>query len=188
MSNFVTHFYKMLDTLITSRTRIKLLLRFFLNSNVTAYLRGLAEEFNESTNAIRVELNRFEKSGLLDTFTEGNKKMFKANQNHPLFPEIKNILLKHVGVDKIINNIIEKLGNVEKVYITGNFAKGLDDRIIDLIILGRGINFNYLVGLSEKVERMINRKIRYLVFDSDEFVEYIEKNKDEGFLLIFGEE
>ena len=50
----------MIEVLISSKTRIKLLLKFFLNSNSKAYLRGLEQEFAESTNAIRVELNKFE--------------------------------------------------------------------------------------------------------------------------------
>ena len=50
----------MLDSLITSKTRIKLLLKFFLNTSTHAYLRGLADEFGESTNALRLELNHLE--------------------------------------------------------------------------------------------------------------------------------
>ena len=50
----------MLDTLITSKTRIKLLLKFFLNAQTKSYLRSLEGEFGESTNAIRLELNKFE--------------------------------------------------------------------------------------------------------------------------------
>jgi NTP pyrophosphatase (non-canonical NTP hydrolase) len=46
-----------LDALITSKTRVKMLLKFFTNGTSSAYLRGLAEEFGESTNAIRHELN-----------------------------------------------------------------------------------------------------------------------------------
>jgi len=63
----------MLEALITSKTRIKLLLKFFLNSSNTGYLRGLEPEFGESTNAIRQELNRFEAADLLLTSVEGNK-------------------------------------------------------------------------------------------------------------------
>ena len=55
----------MIETLISSKTRIKLLLKFFLNSNTTAYLRSLESEFGESTNAIRIELNRLEEAGML---------------------------------------------------------------------------------------------------------------------------
>lgn len=83
----------MLENLITSKTRIKLLLKLFLNSQTTAYLRNLETEFGESTNAIRQELNRFEKAGLITSETEGNKKVFKANTGHPFFPEINKLLM-----------------------------------------------------------------------------------------------
>ena len=69
----------MIETLISSKTRIKLLLKFFLNSNTTSYLRGLEGEFGESSNAIRVELNKLEEAGMLSSEVKGNKKMFKAN-------------------------------------------------------------------------------------------------------------
>ena len=63
----------MINALITSETRIKLLRKFFLNSSTKAHLRGLESEFGESTNAIRLELNRFEEAGLLHSLRDGNK-------------------------------------------------------------------------------------------------------------------
>jgi len=62
----------MIEALISSKTRIKLLLKFFLNSNATSYLRGLESEFGESTNSIRIELNRFEEAGMLTSYNQGN--------------------------------------------------------------------------------------------------------------------
>ncbi len=160
--------FDMIDALISSRTRIKLLLRFFLNKNATSYLRNLETEFAESTNSIRVELNRLEDAGLLNSFSEGNRKMFRANTGHPLFSEINTILMKHIGLDRIIENVIQKLGNVEKVFLTGEFAKGLDSPVIDLIFVG-DVDKSYLLNLVEKAEKLINRKVRYLTFLSDEF-------------------
>ena len=84
----------MIDSLITNKTRIKLLLRFFLNAASKSYLRGLETEFNESTNAIRLELNRFEKAGLLISQMDKNKKIFRANKDHPLFRDIQSIIRK----------------------------------------------------------------------------------------------
>ncbi len=162
----------MLETLISSKTRIKLLLKFFLNSNMTAYLRGLEGEFGESTNAIRLELNRLEKAGMLSTFMNGNKKMFTANTKHPLFGEVHKILLKHIGVDRLIENVIKRLGQVEKVFLSGRFAKGLDSPIIDLIIIGN-IDKEYLIRLIERVEPIIKRKVRYLIYRSEEFTETV---------------
>ena len=157
----------MIDALISSKTRIKLLLKFFLNSKTTAYLRSLESEFGDSTNAIRVELNRLENAGMLTSNMQGNKKIFQANTKHPLFKEIHNILLKHLGLDSIIQNVIERLGDVEKVFVVGEFSKGLDSQIIDLIFVGN-IDKNYLIGLIDKAEKIVNRKIRYLIYTPEE--------------------
>ncbi|MEL6988409.1 MAG: winged helix-turn-helix domain-containing protein, partial [Bacteroidota bacterium] len=164
MSNFATQF--MIETLISSKTRIKLLLKFFINSKTTAYLRSLESEFGESTNAIRVELNRLEDAGMLESYSKGNKKIFKANIKHPLFSEIHSILLKHIGIDKIIENVINRLGAIEKVFLVGDFSKGKNSKIIDLILIGK-IDKNYLVKLIDKAEKMINRKVRYLIYEDE---------------------
>lgn len=158
----------MLETLISSKTRIKLLLKFFLNSNTTAYLRGLETEFGEYSNGIRLELNRFEEAGMLISSVKGNKKWFQANIKHPLFTEIHNIILKYVGIDKIIEEVIERLGDVKCVYLIGDFAKGLDSNIIDLLFVGE-VDKSYLINLVEKVESLITRKIRYIIYSESEF-------------------
>jgi hypothetical protein len=169
LSNFATQFVVMLSTLISSKTRIKLLLKFFLNSNTRSYLRSLETEFGESTNAIRIEINRFEQAGMLSAEVVGNKKMFRANLEHPLFNEIHTILLKYVGLDRIVEDVIERLGNVKRVYVVGEFSKGLDSDLIDLVLVG-DIDTNYLVNLIEKTEKLVSRKIRYIIYSEAEFV------------------
>ena len=172
----------MLDTLIQSKTRLKLLLRFFLNPESSAYLRGLAQEFDESTNAVRVELNRFEEAGLIQSHKDGNKKMYQVNTNFPMFNELQKIAFKHFGIDQIIEQVIEKLGDVEAVYLTGDLARGLDSNVVDVTLIGSHIDNSYLARLVEKAEVLIERKIRTLSYESDENIEI-------GFprLLIYGE-
>lgn len=174
----------MLETLITSKTRIKLLLKFFLNINNQGYLRSLENEFNESTNGIRQELNRFEQAGLLLAESEGNKKVYRANTFHPLFKDLNSIIRKFIGVEEVIEKVIDRLGNVQRVYLEGMIARGLDSDIIDLMIIGDNIDRNYLSNLVEKTEPMIGRKIRYLVFEKDDAEVYIEKHHKE-LVLIF---
>lgn len=174
----------MLETLISSKTRIKLLLKFFLNSKATSYLRGLETEFGESSNGIRVELNRFEKAGMLSSFTKGNKKYFQANTDHPLYNETHNLLIKYIGFDKIIDSVIENLGEIKKVYVTGAFANGLDNETIDLVFIGQ-INRDYLAELVEKVEKHIHRKIRYLVYNEIEISENLQTEYDLYSLLLW---
>jgi hypothetical protein len=159
----------MLDTLITSKTRIKLLLKFFLNSKNSAYLRNLEAEFGESTNAIRQELNKFEEAGLLISEVSGNKKIFSANTKHPLFLDIRSILMKYTGLDQILEHVINKLGEVQQVYLTGDLSKGLSSSIIDLVIVGN-INKEYFIKLVERVEQLVSKKVRYIIFSPEDFL------------------
>lgn len=158
----------MLDTLITSKTRIKLLLKFFLNSKTSSYLRNLEQEFGESTNSIRLELNKFEEAGLLKTSTSGNKKVFKANTKHPMFKDIQSILMKYTGIDKIMEQVVQRLGNLDEVFLVGDLAKGKDSPIIDLIFVGE-IDKTYLLNLTVKAEKLIGKKVRFVTFTKDEF-------------------
>jgi hypothetical protein len=174
----------MLESLITSKTRIKLLLKFFLNINNQGYLRSLESEFNESTNGIRQELNRFESAGLLLTESEGNKKLYRANTLHPLFKDINSIIRKFIGVEELLEKVIDRLGNVQQVYLEGRIAQGLDSDIIDIIIIGNDIDRNYLSVLVEKAEPLIGKKIKYLVFGEIDARNYVIKHNKE-LVLIF---
>lgn len=161
------------------------MLKFFLNSSNASYLRNLSTEFDESTNAIRGELNRFENAGLLESFNDGNKKMYRANVNHPLFNDIHNILLKHTGIDKVIDKILNKIGELQQAWVVGEVAKGNDSSIIDLILIGSGIDVKFLNDLIKKTEKLINRKIRYIILSLNESPEYI-KSFPEALLLYKG--
>lgn len=176
----------MIETLISSKTRIKLLLKFFLNSNTSSYLRSLESEFGDSSNGIRVELNRFEKAGMLTSSLEGNKKLFQANTKHPLYQEIHNIILKYLGFDKIIENVISRLGNLTQVFVSGAFAQGKNSQIIDLIFVG-AIDQNYLITLIEKVEPLIKRKIRYVIYSDSKSMDSVIESFDTTPLLLWTE-
>jgi DNA-binding transcriptional ArsR family regulator len=134
----------MIGSLITSQTRIKLLRKFFLNSNTSAHLRGLEAEFGESTNAIRIELNRLENAGLLTSIRDGKKKIYSANCKHPLYRDIHNIIIKETGLDRVIEYVIHRMGNLCAVYLTGDFACGRDGKVIELILVGDTIDMEYL--------------------------------------------
>ena len=166
----------MLDSIITSKTRIKLLLKFFLNRQTKSYLRNLEQEFGESTNAIRIELNRLEGAGLLSSQISGNRKYFKANTEHPLFNDINNILKKFVGIDQLIENVLNKIGNLEEAYITGDFAEGKDSPMIDLVLVGTELDTGFIESLVCKVEKMIERKIRYIILTGEQMEDFF-KNK-----------
>lgn len=171
----------MLEALISSKTRVKLLLRLFLNPGSKAYLRGLADEFGESTNSVRLELNRFEEAGMLSSENVGNKKVFKANGEYPLFGEIRKILLKYTGLQDVIEQVIEELGDLNKVYLTGDLAMGRHSDIVSLILVGNP-DRNYLLELISKVEELIPKKVQYLIYSKDE-AEYLNLENEKTLLL-----
>jgi len=171
----------MLEALISSKTRIKLLLKFFLNPGSKAYLRGLADEFNESTNSVRIELNRFEEAGMLSSDHVGNKKVFKANSEYPLFGEIRKILLKYTGLQEVIDEVIEQLGDLNKVYLTGDLALGKQSDIISLIIIGNP-DRHFLIQLIGKAEELISKKVQYLIYAKEE-ADALNLDQDHNLLL-----
>ncbi len=175
----------MLDSLITSGTRIKLLKKFFLNSSIRAHLRGLETEFGESSNAIRIELNRFEEAGLLNSLWEGNKKLFQANDQHPLFKDIHNIILKETGIDRVIEKVIHRLGNLSYIYLTGDFARGKDSPVIELILVGKDLDREYLVRKVVQAEKMVGRKVSYFILEPSEAENYLLQYKPEDLLQLW---
>jgi len=178
----------MLDSLITSQTRIRLLLKFFLNPKTKGYLRQLAKEFDESTNSIRLELNKLTKAGMLTSTTEGRNKIYNANLSHPLFDDIRNIVLKSTGIDKVITNITSKLGSIDMAFIRGDYATGNDSGLIDLVLIGNNINNSELERVRTKTEILINRKISLLVLSPKEYANLKDNFAKEATLVLLTNE
>lgn len=175
----------MINALITSETRIKLLRKFFLNSRTKAHLRGLETEFGESSNAIRIELNRFEEAGLLHSLRDGNKKVYQANQNHPLFGDIHSIIMKESGIDRVIDKVIHRIGDLICVYLTGDFARGKDSPVIELILVGADIDREYLARKVVQAEELVGRKVSYIVLGQDEAEDYLGNFKPSDLLPLW---
>lgn len=175
----------MLKSLITSETRIRLLLKFFLNPSTRSYLRQLAKEFGESTNGIRVELNKLANAKILDIKKDGRSKIYKANSQHPLFNEIRQIVLKSTGIDKVISNIIDKAGNIHMAFIRGDYAVGKDSGLIDLVIVGNNLNDEEIERVRKKTEKLINRKISLLKLTINEYHNLKSKFNTENSLILF---
>ena len=170
--------------LIASKTRIKLLTRFFFNPKTRSYLRGLAKEFNVSTNSVREELNQLTHTKLLKSERNGRQVFYMANEDHPLFPELKSMVSKVMGIDQIIDGIVNRLGDLEMAYLMDDYAEGKDSGIIDLLLVGN-IDQYHLNDLSRKTERYIKRKIRSLVLSRQEYKRLLPKLKGRPRVLVW---
>jgi hypothetical protein len=154
--------------LITSKTRVRILMRLFLNPDEQAYLRELSGEFKASPGQVRDALGQLISAGLLKHERRGRQIHYKANVSHPLYPELHSMVKKALEMDRIIDSIIERLGNLEKVILLDDYATGKDTGLIDLLLIG-DINRSQLEDLVRKTESYIHRKIRTLVMTAEEF-------------------
>ncbi|MGL1862857.1 MAG: winged helix-turn-helix domain-containing protein [Pseudodesulfovibrio sp.] len=163
----------MLTQLFTSKTRIKLLLKLFLNPQVSCYLRELATEFSLSPNALKEELDSLSHAGYLQKEKSGRSTYFRANKEHPFFPEISSIVKKTLGIDRLIEQVIDNLGEIHAAYILDDYAKGEDSGLIDILLIGE-IDQAKLEELIHITEKKIHRKIRAIAITKNEF----SKTKD----------
>jgi DNA-binding transcriptional ArsR family regulator len=170
-----------IDAVIPSRTRVQILVKLFLNPGVRAYLRGLASEFNVSPNAVRIELNNLRRHKVLVSERDGRNIYYRANETHPLFPELSSMVRKITGIDELVKFVIDRLGNLEAAYLVGDYARGADTGIIDVVLVGE-IDRVQLDEFVAKTEAFIDRKIRSLILSRGEFVQ-LKGNKSFNPLL-----
>jgi len=159
-------------------------MRLFFNPQTRSYMRELAKEFEVSTNAVREELNQLTKTNLLKSEKKGRLVFYQANTEHSLFPELKSMVGKIMGIDQVIDGIVNRLGDLERAYLIDDYAEGKDTGIIDILLVG-DIDQYHLNDLCRKTERYIKRKIRSLVLSRAEFNKYWNKLKQQPHVLLW---
>ena len=135
------------------------MLRFFLNHNLSGYLQGLSKELDENTNSIRVELNRLEQAGILSSELEGRRKLYRVNEQHPLTENLTAIVRKVTGVDALINRIVGRLPGLEKVWICGKLAQGVQSDQIDCVLVGEDLDEVYIEELCRRVKELTGKMV-----------------------------
>ena len=151
----------MLGELITSKPRLRLLIKFFVSQANRGYLNGLASEMGESSNSIRKELNHLHDAGYLDKVKNDNKIEYQANTKHPLYDILRKVVLKHLGLEDIVETVLERMGNVKKIVLVGDYAEGNDTGNIEVFLIGKDLNMSYISQLEEKIEKLIKRKVSF---------------------------
>jgi len=156
----------MLSALITSKTRLKLLLKLFSHPEAQGHLRGFAQEFDESTNSVRIELGKLHEAGLIVAQQDGQKVMYRPNIQNPFYQELCSLVSKHMGFDQIIERVLDQVGELEAAYVVGDCAKGLDTGTIEMAIVG-DVDSAYLERLTKRAEEELDRKVKISVFKDE---------------------
>jgi predicted nucleotidyltransferase len=170
--------HTMLERLLTSKTRVKILTFFLLNPDRELHLREIARLIDENINAVRRELINLEDIGLVTSKKVGNLKQYKTNKNMPVYEELQSIILKTEGVAKTLQEHLHELGSIQTAFIYGSFAQHTAslNSDIDVFIIGT-INEKKLIQAINILEKQLSREINYVFFTPTEFTRR-KKNKD----------
>ena len=161
----------MLETLLGSRLRAKVLGWLFSHPDERYFVRQLTALLKEDSTNVSRELARLEKVGILVSFTEGRQKYYQANRQSPIFNELHGLMLKTAGVADIIKKALEpRVADIALAFIFGSVARRAEDRLsdIDLLVVG-DISFGEVVDLVSTAEEALSRELNPVVYRLTEF-------------------
>ena len=78
-----------------------------------------------------------------------NKIEYKANTGHPLFGVLQKVVFKHLGLEEVVETVLERMGNVAQIILVGDYAKGNDSGLIEVFLIGQGLNMDYIAQLED---------------------------------------
>jgi len=160
----------LLRPLFISKTRAKLLAVFLNNPGKIFYVRELVRAIGEQINAVRAELARLEKAGMVSSEARANRRFYGFRKDYILQPELAQIISKASGLGGDIIRERNKLGKIKFAALSSGFIRrrpaGSND--VDLLVVGNVV-LPQLTALVKKAEDMVGREVNYTVMSEDEF-------------------
>ena len=92
-----------------------------------------------------------------------------------MFEVLQKIVRQHLGLEDIVETVIERIGDVGQIALTGEYAKGIDGGNIEIIINGQDVNEDYLNNIKPKIKKKIGREVSFLLnqkLDSNSIILY----------------
>ena len=163
---------------IKSKITAKLLNYFFLNPDAVLYVNELSEKLDLDKRNLVKKLKELEKEGLLESRARGNLKFYSINRSYSLYNEYKKIILKTIGLEGKIRDILRQVEGISAAYIYGSYAKDSLHTYsdIDLLVIGKH-SIALLQRKLSKLQKEIDREINVVNMDEKDFRKR-QKNKD----------
>jgi predicted nucleotidyltransferase len=171
----------LLGGLFRSRTRTRILGLLFADPEREWHVRGLAREVGDSAGNTRRELVRLAGAGYLKRRTQANLVLYRLDQSHPLYPELRALVLKTVGAEKLVGEALAGVSGVRLAFLYGSFASASErpGSDLDVMVVGRPTARDVHRAL-RPVQDELRREVNYVVLDEDEFARRWREN--DGFL------
>lgn len=171
----------MLEDLVVSRVRIKVLNLFFQNIEEMYHVRAIVRKTEEEINAVRRELRNLEKCGLLTKEPRGNRLYYSLRKDYPFFYDLLEIVGKTTGIGRLILENRKKLGKIKYAMLTGRYLRGVKKEgvKVDLLVVG-DVVLPELTFLVKEAEKKKKKELNYTVMTEEEF--NFRKTRSDPFL------
>ena len=159
------------DALLT-KTQQRVLGVLFGQPERSFYASELIRDAGTGSGAAQRELAKLEESGLIVGRRIGNQKHYQANAASPLFSELRNIVLKTVGLAEPLRDALKPLSSaIRAAFVYGSVAKATDQAAsdIDLMVISDSLTYGEVFGALERVTRAVGRKVNPTVYTAAEF-------------------
>lgn len=172
----------MLDKIIISRVRVKVLCLFLLNPGKIFYVREIVRKTKEEINAVRRELAHLEKAKMLKKEKRANRLYYSFRRDYPLYFELLEIISKAYGLGAEILKQKARLGTIKFVMLSGKFIRGKERKAddVDLLVVG-DVVLPQLSQIIRAEEVKQDKEINYTVMTEEEFT--FRKKRRDPFLL-----
>ncbi len=175
-----------LEDIITSKVRVKILELFFSNTTEMYHVRGVVREIGEEINAVRRELERLEKAGIIKKEPRGNRIYYFVRTDYVGFGDLLSMVSKTTGLGKSLIDSHGKIGKVNSIMFSGRFVRmkpRKNEESVDVLVVG-DIVLPELAMIIRTFESKLGREINYTVMTKEE-LEYRKKRRDPFLQSIF---
>ena len=172
----------MMNELFVSEVRVKILKLMLPNPTTPFHVRALVRAVGTEINAIRRELNRLTKLGLLKRRPSGNRVYFTVNTASHYYPELLSLVSKEMTLGQKIIASAKQLGGVKFAVLSRAFSRGRQSSLLDIdLFLVGSLNLEVLEKIIAEEEKNLNKEIHYSVMGEDEFL--FRKRKNDQFVM-----
>jgi predicted nucleotidyltransferase len=181
-----------------SQVQLRVLSLFFGHPDRSYQLTEVIRLVGSGRGAVQRELEKLTNAGILDLSVVGSRKVYRANQESPIFDELYRLILKTVGLLEPIRNALKQFSSkIVVAFVYGSVARSQDTAKsdVDLMILGQDVAYSEIYAALQKAEKVIRREVNPSLMTLNEWKDrradrnaFVTKILGQPKLFVFGTE
>jgi predicted nucleotidyltransferase len=145
-----------------SRVQLRVLALLFGQPDRTFHASELIRLARSGTGAVQRELQKLANAQIIAVTTSGNRKLYRAHRQSPIFQELHGLIVKTAGLLEPLRRALNsRRSEIYVAFVFGSVAKGVDTAAsdIDLMIIGQDLSYTQLYAALQKAEQTLLRPI-----------------------------